>query len=1099
MCENLFSAFCDGDTKRQELVRTWLSHLLCDSRRLIDSVLLCHHSKDEQKVTKLKHSLQELGPVTVTSKDEGSAAEGGGGFSEDLVIFCLSVEYVQSSEQFVRDVNTLMEGENEVTYFMMEDNFKELKKDLNSRGITKETVFFFEEPDVPSIFKIYKRKKKECSKTKTVYVSSCSDASSEMERISGMMSSITTLSYVVPKKWRSFANMTKEDWNLTSNQLTSSDEYLLLLSNGYFNDDICLLECELIRRRGKKIHVIDVRSHSRKTDPTWLQTLHRIKYDYDDDVMSVLVSYILEEQQECNSIIISFHPSDSINAEECRKIFRTSLSQCKVFLTTDFSESKKLYQKIMRCQAVVLCVSKAFMADKKCRKEAEIAHVMWKKLIPINLYADPVEMEHPKWLIKIIGHSQFVDQKELEDLLNQNVLLNEDNLKLENWIQRNITVPLHYEISTQIERCRGCRGGPEHTVTDAFGKVEVFAEGGLERRAAMYVRLSTKSDLKTVSSLIIDQWKLEQPRLLISVTGEGSQIIKNPKKCRAITNALQNIVKEKGVWFTTDGATSEISEVIGRVVEKEDVNERPIVIGIASWEYLRMNEHLVTKNGFGRWPATYNTREALKAKGEYHLNPFCSHFLLPHKCAVVSDNGDCCVISTANFRSEFEEYIRQGKYNVQASSCPEPIPSLLLLVGGDPLQSLSMVKRSLDAKRPVVVLRGTGGFADTLAYAFKTGRSEESRISDILTHPERRFISFVNLNDDHCGLGQTILDVLLNSISDDEQKLSLALGFNNSEKAMEHVFFDNRKTQHLEDSFMTELMLKAMREGKIDFVRLLISECIDIQKFQLNNRDKLYASKYLPDELRRQLGWDVVPSIDNIRRFVVRNITMDVFAENNIPVEMKDKYADDPYFYLMVWSILMMDLHELSVFFWQYCEEPLPSALIASGIIRKLRKGCQVTNKILADKLLKQEKEFIKLSCDVLQEFFESNPEDTERLLTRNRPRWRNLSCLEIAFRLKHRPFMSHEACKIPINKIWFGRISPENNSFRMTISVFFLGLFPFVLKFMEEPRDTSCNQDKNQTGCCRNNWQKMRDRIKEFYTAPIMRFSHTMVFVLIL
>lgn len=79
-----------------------LSLSVCDSRRLIDSVLLCHHSKDEQKVTKLKHSLQELGPVTVTSKDEGSAAEGGGGFSEDLVIFCLSVEYVQSSEQFVR-------------------------------------------------------------------------------------------------------------------------------------------------------------------------------------------------------------------------------------------------------------------------------------------------------------------------------------------------------------------------------------------------------------------------------------------------------------------------------------------------------------------------------------------------------------------------------------------------------------------------------------------------------------------------------------------------------------------------------------------------------------------------------------------------------------------------------------------------------------------------------------------------------------------------------------------------------------------------------------------------------------------------------------
>lgn len=58
------------------------------------------------------------------------------------------------------DVNILMEGENEVIYFMMEDNFKELKKDFNLRGIMKEIVFFFEDLDVLFIFKIYKRKKK---------------------------------------------------------------------------------------------------------------------------------------------------------------------------------------------------------------------------------------------------------------------------------------------------------------------------------------------------------------------------------------------------------------------------------------------------------------------------------------------------------------------------------------------------------------------------------------------------------------------------------------------------------------------------------------------------------------------------------------------------------------------------------------------------------------------------------------------------------------------------------------------------------------------------------------------------------------------------
>ena len=51
-----------------------------------------------------------------------------------------------------------------------------------------------------------------------------------------------------------------------------------------------------------------------------------------------------------------------------------------------------------------------------------------------------------------------------------------------------------------------------------------------------------------------------------------------------------------GVWFITDGATSGISKVIGQIVEKEDVNERPSVIGIASWEYLKLNKALLLKN-----------------------------------------------------------------------------------------------------------------------------------------------------------------------------------------------------------------------------------------------------------------------------------------------------------------------------------------------------------------------------------------------------------------------------------------------------------------------------------------------------------------------
>lgn len=60
--------------------------------------------------------------------------------------------------------------------------------------------------------------------------------------------------------------------------------------------------------------------------------------------------------------------------------------------------------------------------------EAELAHMLWKKLVPINLHECPVNLEQPDWLTKIIGHYRCATQKELEDIFSQNVLLNEDHL-----------------------------------------------------------------------------------------------------------------------------------------------------------------------------------------------------------------------------------------------------------------------------------------------------------------------------------------------------------------------------------------------------------------------------------------------------------------------------------------------------------------------------------------------------------------------------------------------------------------------------------------------------------------------------------------------
>eukprot|EP00105_Crassostrea_gigas_P039093 XP_019923241.1 PREDICTED: transient receptor potential cation channel subfamily M member 8-like [Crassostrea gigas] len=287
---------------------------------------------------------------------------------------------------------------------------------------------------------------------------------------------------------------------------------------------------------------------------------------------------------------------------------------------------------------------------------------------------------------------------------------------------------------------------------------------------------------------------------------------------------------------------------------------------------------------------------------------------------------------------------------------------------------------------------------------------------------------------------------------------------------MQHVFASHRPD--LTDTFKNNLMIQAMRDGKREFVRLLIKECVDIHRFQRSNYQQLFQADRIPDELKRQVGWGVDPTVDNIMRFVVRSLQMDVFVSYGLNEKSdqerlmtfdnegliktlkflasfeRAENQSDPYFYLMIWAILMMNLQDIAKFFWQHCKEPIPSALIASGIYRVLRKNCQPANRLLADKLFKAEKEFQDLACGVLNQCYTDHPDETDRILTRKRPRWRNLTCLEIAYQMKVYSFMSQEACKIPINRVWFGKISADNSAIRMVMSVFILGLLPFVLRF---------------------------------------------------
>nr|XP_034338900.1 transient receptor potential cation channel subfamily M member-like 2 isoform X1 [Crassostrea gigas] len=1065
----------------QDTILKWISCLLCGKAEK-RKILLCYHTRDTGNIKKFLKSLRNT-KADVIVKNESEARDDDddySNFSKGIVLICLSEEFVVT-QAFTKDyMLSSMRGNklSLITFDPMVSQWQNYKSNL----------LVFDKVYRPSVFSLRKTQKER--KEKYIYISNHPNNAREVNKICAILKNFD----LNISKFHTLAKIDNDVIHRLTEDLSSATHYLVFLSRDYSQDEFCQFEQKLIRKTGKQVCIY----LDKQTDmsPQDLQNTWIVPYEDDDVLLKVLLKHTFISKEEKKIALIS--TTDKNLAEKLRNELRKIYKHHQIYSTVGLDKNKK-YALIANCEIFIACLSDIYYKDNTCRKDIEFANALWKRILPLDI-KEGRPHRRPEWLIKIVGSHCY--PSDLQDYFKELLAAQVIERNEEEWIRKSIQVPCQPSTGTSVPPNNQAIA---MTMTDAYGKVEVFADGGLENSIAHYVRLSTTTPLNIVSSLLMRHWGLKRPQLLISITGEGSQILNDPVKARFFTLAFENIVKESGVWITTNGATSEISKVIGQVVEKEDLNKRPTVIGIASWEDLKMNHALELKNGFGRWPTQYDPRKAAAASGDYCLNPICTHFLLPVK--PIERKKD----ATAKFRANLEEYIRRGRFrtNKLEDDMSVTVPSVLLVVGGDQYQSVSMIQRSLDAKRYVIVFKGTGGLADTLAGVHQnTPRSPDGKIKEIVNHENsKKFLRFVDINDKTRQLKSILIKDLLRDISDSnelENQLFLALAFNNSEKAMQHVFASHRPD--FTDTFKNNLLIRAMRDGKCEFVRLLIKEYVDIHRFQRSNYQQLFQADRIPDELRRQLKWDVDPTVDNIMRFVVRSLQMDVFvsyglneksdqelsmSNEDIVKKLKNlasfesaENQSDPYFYLMIWAILMMNLQDIAKFFWQHCKEPIPSAIIASGIYRVLRKNCQPANKLLADQLSKAEKDFLDLACGVLNQCYTDRPDETDRILTRKRPRWRNLTCLEIAYQMKIYSFMTHDACKISINRGWFGKISAKNNSIQMMSSVFVLGLLPFVLRFEES------DEEKVKENTC---MKKIRNRITNFYTAPIMRFSHTM------
>uniref|UniRef100_A0A671RDV8 Transient receptor potential cation channel subfamily M member 4-like n=1 Tax=Sinocyclocheilus anshuiensis TaxID=1608454 RepID=A0A671RDV8_9TELE len=200
----------------------------------------------------------------------------------------------------------------------------------------------------------------------------------------------------------------------------------------------------------------------------------------------------------------------------------------------------------------------------------------------------------------------------------------------------------------------------EHTSeypTDAFGQLE-FAGAG--RRNSPFLRLAHDTPPDNVYSLMMSQWGLPIPNLVVSVVGgEGKEKVK-PWVREVIRQGLVRAAQSTGAWIITSGLREGVGRCVGEAVRDHCATAsslsqaKVIAVGVAPWGLIYQRQQLV--NPQGSFPARYYVHN------------------MPHECSCLDNNHQAFLLvddgsvghrgSETMFRANLEDFISHQRTGI---------------------------------------------------------------------------------------------------------------------------------------------------------------------------------------------------------------------------------------------------------------------------------------------------------------------------------------------------------------------------------------------------------------------------------------------------
>uniref|UniRef100_A0A8C7JGX6 non-specific serine/threonine protein kinase n=1 Tax=Oncorhynchus kisutch TaxID=8019 RepID=A0A8C7JGX6_ONCKI len=636
----------------------------------------------------------------------------------------------------------------------------------------------------------------------------------------------------------------------------------------------------------------------------------------------------------------------------------------------------------------------------------------------------------------------------------------------------------------------------QESPTDAYGIVNF--QGGSHSYRAKYVRLSHDSRPESILRLMLNEWQMELPKILISVHGGIQNFDLHPRIKQVVGKGLIKAAVTTGAWILTGGVNTGVAKHVGDALKEHcSRSSRKIcTIGVAPWGVIENRNDLIGRDVVAPYQTLLNPLSKLNV-----LNNLHSHFLL------VDDGTVGKYGAEVQLRRELEKHIKLQRIHARIG---QGVPVVALIFEGGPNVILTVLEYLQETPPvPVVVCEGTGRAADILAYVHKQteegGGLPDGVETEIIATIKKTFnfshsdamhlfqtlvecmkskelITVFHIgSEDHQDIDVAILRALLKGTNESAfDQLVLTLAWDRVDIAKNHVFVYG---QQLLVGSLEQAMLDALVMDRVEFVKLLIENGVSMHRFLTITRlEELYNTVThtrdvkqgnLPPNYKMTLI-DIGLVIEYLMggtyrcnytrkrfRIIYNNLhgnksfsiqadkkektRHNHFIKTAQPYKPKEEIVDIddpetrrfpyPFNELLMWAVLM-NRQKMSLFFWQHGEESMAKALVACKLCRSMGYEAKKSDVVddTSQELKDYSNEFGTLAVDLLEQSFRQDETMAMKLLTYELKNWSNSTCLKLAVSSRLRPFVAHTCTQLLLSDMWMGRLNMRKNSWYKVI-----------------------------------------------------------------